>query len=168
MHDSEEMAVRERADSPSSFGFGTTHYKRDIGWSLQEIDRLRAEVAALKANPFLKADSDKDTVTMMRTDFTILKGENFALKNGIAHLEAENSALKEKVASVFRSHDSTIAECEEFRNENAKLREALKLGTVATKLLEDVCPCGARPESLRTHPHVTGCLVVAILNVLRI
>lgn len=31
------------------------------------------------------------------------------------------------------------------------------------KEIENHCPCGARPESLNTHPHVTGCPVAEAL-----
>lgn len=32
--------------------------------------------------------------------------------------------------------------------------------------VEQHCPCGARPESLTTHPHVGGCPVAAAIAVL--
>lgn len=44
-----------------------------------------------------------------------------------------------------------------------QIREAL----AGLELLERNCPCGARPESLDTHPHVTNCLVEVILRKLR-
>lgn len=31
--------------------------------------------------------------------------------------------------------------------------------------VENHCPCGARPESLDTHPHVTGCPVAKALDI---
>lgn len=37
------------------------------------------------------------------------------------------------------------------------------------QLLKDIeqhCPCGARPESLNTHPHVTGCPVSEALELM--
>src|SRR5438132_6008005 len=32
--------------------------------------------------------------------------------------------------------------------------------------IEEHCPCGARPESLNTHPHVIGCPVAKLKSVL--
>ena len=32
--------------------------------------------------------------------------------------------------------------------------------------IETSCPCGARPESLGTHPHVSGCPVVELKSLL--
>jgi len=32
--------------------------------------------------------------------------------------------------------------------------------------IENHCPCGARPESLNTHPHVPGCPVDELKNLL--
>lgn len=39
-----------------------------------------------------------------------------------------------------------------LHDDNTRLRFALLE-------VERHCPCGARPESLNTHPHVTGCPV---------
>lgn len=33
--------------------------------------------------------------------------------------------------------------------------------------IERHCPCGARPESMRTHPHVGGCPVDKLIRLLR-
>lgn len=35
------------------------------------------------------------------------------------------------------------------------------------KEVEQHCPCGARPESLRTHPHVLGCKVEQVLTIIK-
>lgn len=34
------------------------------------------------------------------------------------------------------------------------------------KAIEQHCPCGARPESLNTHPHVTACPVSQALELM--
>lgn len=44
------------------------------------------------------------------------------------------------------------------------LKQAHRIAAVnemhaALKLAEQYCPCGARPESPKTHPHVGGCLI---------
>jgi hypothetical protein len=33
--------------------------------------------------------------------------------------------------------------------------------------IEEQCPCGARPESLSTHPHVIGCPVIELKQILQ-
>lgn len=46
---------------------------------------------------------------------------------------------------------------------NARLIAAAPDLLAALKVAERFCPCGARPESLRTHPHVTGCQIAAAI-----
>lgn len=53
--------------------------------------------------------------------------------------------------------DLYYAADEKLREENALLRRALVI-------VERACPCGARPESLSTHPHVGGCVVGEMLH----
>lgn len=50
-----------------------------------------------------------------------------------------------------------MASRSEHRAEAVRLREALLE-------VERTCPCGARPESPNTHPHVTGCPVGRALH----
>lgn len=47
---------------------------------------------------------------------------------------------------------------------NAHLMAAAPDMLEALKMVERHCPCGARPESPTTHPHVTGCLVGAAIQ----
>lgn len=51
--------------------------------------------------------------------------------------------------------------------ENKVLSERVQLAIIGLELLEQNCPCGARPESLSTHPHVTCCLVEVTLRKIR-
>jgi hypothetical protein len=58
---------------------------------------------------------------------------------------------------------------EEFRvNWQALINEQARIERVKGLALEleMCCPCGARPESLNTHPHVIGCSVALILAAL--
>lgn len=49
----------------------------------------------------------------------------------------------------------------DLRRENKRLR-------VALREVERTCPCGARPESPSTHPHVTSCPVGFALHPIEI
>lgn len=51
--------------------------------------------------------------------------------------------------------------------ENKDLNERVQLAIVGLELLERNCPCGARPETPDTHPHVTNCLVDVTLQKIR-
>lgn len=55
------------------------------------------------------------------------------------------------------------AEQEQIRDRTARLIVAAPEMYEALKLAERCCPCGARPETLTTHPHVGGCLIGAAL-----
>lgn len=57
------------------------------------------------------------------------------------------------------------AASESLRAENERLTIALQ--DIADELLqvEQHCPCGARPETPRTHPHVSGCPVAEALRI---
>ena len=52
------------------------------------------------------------------------------------------------------------------RTDIPALLAALDAAASLAKEIENHCPCGARPESPRTHPHVTGCPVYKLLRVL--
>jgi hypothetical protein len=71
----------------------------------------------------------------------------------VGKLCASVDVLREELGKVAKERDTS----------DFQIREAL----VGLELLERNCPCGARPESLDTHPHVTNCLVEAILRKLR-
>jgi hypothetical protein len=43
--------------------------------------------------------------------------------------------------------------------EHKRVLDALCEARTALEEVEQHCPCGARPESPRTHPHVLGCPV---------
>jgi hypothetical protein len=47
----------------------------------------------------------------------------------------------------------------EVARENTHLHREVNRLRAALVEVERHCPCGARPESLNTHPHVTGCPV---------
>ena len=71
-----------------------------------------------------------------------------------AQMLAERNEATAQPMSIFGQTNKT------FRT--LRLEQAVAL----TKEIEQHCPCGARPESLSTHPHVTGCPVEKLLRTL--
>ncbi len=51
-----------------------------------------------------------------------------------------------------------------WKRNAAELRERLGRYREALQEVERHCPCGARPEALNTHPHVTSCPVARALH----
>lgn len=66
-----------------------------------------------------------------------------------------------------RQHREAHAHSQQLRSEAEQegARLTLALQDIADELLqlEQHCPCGARPETPATHPHVSGCHVAAAL-----
>ena len=69
-------------------------------------------------------------------------------------MPCENSEMR-----VALSPDGIPGHTNEERGANAHLIAAAPLMLAALKVIEANCPCGARPESPATHPHVSGCPV---------
>ncbi len=83
------------------------------------------------------------------------------------------SSAQERIQSLESSLTERTLDCEQaLRVGVSHMERANALESRLTKAreplleLEQSCPCGARPESLKTHPHVTGCLVAAALAIL--
>lgn len=51
--------------------------------------------------------------------------------------------------------------------ENKNLSEKVQVAILGLETIERSCPCGARPESPTTHPHVIGCPVDVTLRKIR-
>ena len=58
--------------------------------------------------------------------------------------------------------------CESLSRDLQAAKEALRAAEDALRFAERFCPCGARPESPDTHPHVPGCLVDQALRLARV
>lgn len=50
-----------------------------------------------------------------------------------------------------------------FTSELERLKQDMARAAAAVRQVEHHCPCGARSESPKTHPHVGGCPVAAAL-----
>ena len=88
-----------------------------------------------------------------------MRGAYAAALARIAALEAERDGARAQVKRWEDKEVSRAANCcgaEEVRD--AALARAERLAK-ALREVEKHCPCGARPESPATHPHVIGCPV---------
>lgn len=78
-----------------------------------------------------------------------------ALQTAERRAEDAESALAEARDAVphYSNHFGTVAKSIDDM--------ATRLAVCGRALLfaENHCPCGARPESLKTHPHIGGCLI---------
>jgi hypothetical protein len=88
-----------------------------------------------------------------------LCANNAACKNGGFSAEwrdGANAYMRDAriAVSAYLATDETIA----------ALRRRVEALTKALRFAERHCPCGARPESLDTHPHVPGCQIDAALR----
>ena len=76
--------------------------------------------------------------------------------------------MAKNTSSPSSSSDQTPEQIRirELEAERDALRTALGRVRELMKEIERHCPCGARPESPRTHHHVIGCPVEAAISVL--
>lgn len=72
----------------------------------------------------------------------------------------------ELIDRMRRAYYSASIDCDPQRAVLAVVREydGTRELYEALKFAERHCPCGARPESPETHPHVPGCVVAAAIN----
>ncbi len=70
--------------------------------------------------------------------------------------------------SLKRGNKRTNRAISGLYREREALRKALAQAREAVQEVEIHCPCGARPESLDTHPHVGGCPVAKALAALEV
>lgn len=75
----------------------------------------------------------------------------------VEQLQAENERLRAEVDEWKRRSKAYFQTAERQGKRAERLTEALRWA-------ERHCPCGARPESPDTHPHLPGCLVGAALT----
>lgn len=107
-------------------------------------ETVRANLATLQAeNERLRAEVESLRAELIRV----------TKPDGSPNLLAEQVGAAEsyRVAAIHANHKRDEAEARADR-----LAEALRWA-------ERHCPCGARPESPDTHPHLPGCLVGAAL-----
>jgi len=64
----------------------------------------------------------------------------------------------------YCSHCSLREEVNIYYEADRRNRDEIALLRRALVIVERTCPCGARPESLNTHPHVGGCVVGEMLH----
>ncbi len=106
----------------------------------------------------------------------------------IAILKSELEVTKVKIRWLFEAlvarrasepqhsrEDHTCKECEVIaetihfakpvlEDRVSELERRIQEALVGLRLLEQTCPCGARPESPNTHPHVTNCLLDVVIR----
>jgi hypothetical protein len=90
-----------------------------------------------------------------------------SLKSAIlALIGSKQVSLEEHDAELRREITQELAEVLASRNQEiATLRQKAELLRPIRELVAEIemhCPCGARPESLNTHPHVAGCPVLEL------
>lgn len=111
----------------------------DPAGEVRELFCARREVAALRAR---LAEVEREVFDYRQRESEWNKSE--ALKYSVRWMEEARKA-----------HAGSAVEYK------ARLFVEHRMAALADALLEIErhCPCGARPESLKTHPHVTGCPV---------
>jgi hypothetical protein len=67
---------------------------------------------------------------------------------------------------LLREAAGALRTCADLAAERDALRAALRQARTALLEVEQQCPCGARPESLTTHPHASSCAVARALSAL--
>lgn len=121
----------------------------------QEIERLRGDVKILQglydsvrdAEDVLFGEKDRPVGPPSRSA-RWLREERTSLRAQVARLTEENAGLKSSTC---------------YYDEVKVLRARVAALEGALREVERHCPCGARPESPNTHPHVGGCPVYAAL-----
>ena len=92
------------------------------------------------------------------------------LRSAISHIDswlAYNVDCRDRNISEFRDTHVSLAN---LRTISASFPALLDVAQAAEdaysnlKMVEIHCPCGARPETLDTHPHVGGCEVEKALR----
>lgn len=130
------------------------------GWpaALDEIKRLRAALTEYEAEPahafrvLTRALSEREATISHTWEKVRASGiglHSTDLSDAVAQIAQVAVSSRDNVDRamvVIAEHEATIA----------RLREALFE-------IERHCPCGARPESLATHPHVSPCPVAKAL-----
>ncbi len=140
---------------------------------LMEIGQLRANSAALGLMRSIVTQAcnlaDKILLENGATRTPIVAdGYNGAVAQAVSDVGELVTAQKERMAALGLDRDKWRLAA----NANPQYWHLYTLESRLTKAreplleLEQSCPCGARPESLKTHPHVTGCLVAAALAIL--
>jgi hypothetical protein len=74
--------------------------------------------------------------------------------------------LREQLTAERTAKEAAEAEAVRLRAFSQDLVEAQEAAIEALQLAEIHCPCGARPESLATHPHVPSCYIDKALRAL--
>lgn len=103
-------------------------------------ERIRERMTPADARRAWLVEKAEDIIGRARTN-----GAGYEMATGTEseELDKEGDALVEELAALL---DGPLGPLEEALLE-----------------VERSCPCGARPESPKTHPHVTGCRVGAVL-----
>lgn len=131
---------------------------------------MEAQVASLVAqldavnlgyNAMVPELRQRAEATEQQLDMAIatLKQTRADLKQQLATTTAENEQARQ--TAQFWKDNCLVrnAEIKTLREQLADCEAALREAREALLFAERHCPCGARPESLGTHPHVIGCLI---------
>jgi hypothetical protein len=115
-----------------------------------------AEIAQLRGGKF----SDRDYRALKsRVEIAERERDEARLHYGQLQQMAEANGMEVLLAKTDAGQEGIV-----LRN---KLRQALVDSVQQLEYVERNCPCGARPESLDTHPHVDGCGIEKLLNLAR-
>lgn len=90
-------------------------------------------------------------------------GMGLSSEQYIASLRLALSTLLREKAEAERERALSIEEVNRLGEDNATLRAQLAAVRAKLEQIGRHCPCGARPESPATHPHVGGCPVYEAL-----
>lgn len=104
-----------------------------------------------------------------RADFGIrLRAESYnytaddirwILQQALAAATAREAILRADLDYQHKNRDQIWEQKKQLEQREQALHQLVKE-------IEQHCPCGARPESLSTHPHVAGCPVAALTALL--